>query len=1025
MATKHEAVRKVLNTHFIFSRLTEEGKTSLEPLFELEKYNAGDVIAEVDQPMTGVYSVYSGSVRFKGYNEDGVRVSLGEQPEDTTFGEVALLRDAVWENQVVASTEVILIKLSGARLREFMQKNPALEAHLQKQIGVVELRKRLRGILGNAHYPPELANEILANIGVKKIAPGKSLFRQGDNDPRLYYIETGSVELVRDMIEGTAVLEKVSKGSLIGEEAALTGQPQTYSAVAVTDVTVLVIKQAEVQKILQTNFELKEKFEQHIRQLKDHEKNQANSIKRAEGADQRIKIDAISESEFKSQSKLKDIDVFKVTYQGNEAECVPACLAMITQYYGKRFTLGQCRELTSISSSEATLPQVCSAAETMGFRAKPYRCKFEQLQELELPCIILWENYHYVVLHKARDGSVKVADPQAGSRKMSRKEFEAGWDGTVIVMEPTQKFTQLEPPKSPLAGFIGYLLPYRMYFLEAFIAAVVLNLLGLATPLFIQNIVDKVVVHNDHALLNMMLMGMAMVSVFSLMTSSAQSLLLAHTIARIDMKMMSEFYRHVLSLPMKFFLNRQIGDILTRFGENQKIRGIIAGSSITVVLNTMMIFLYLMMMFLYSPHLTIMVLVFIPIYIINTLVFTPKLKKISNELFLSNSSQQSHLIESLHGVEAIKSTANEYYARAKWEDAFVEKTNLGYKAAKISLLFNTFSQLINLTSTITILWYGANEVMESQMTIGGLMGFNMLMGSVMGPIMSMVGLWGQLQEIRIAMDRVNDVNQIKPEQEPVSSPERMPVILSHMEGRLDFRNVKFRYGGEESPLILNNFNLTIQPGQTVALVGPSGCGKSTVIKMVMGFNMPISGECLIDGKDLMALDLGSFRRNVGVVLQDSFLFSETVAGNIALGESEPDMNAVREAARLSSADDFIVRLPLGYQTRLGEKGISVSGGQRQRICIARALYRRPKILIFDEATSALDNESEQRIQQNMKSILKGKTAVVIAHRLSTIRDADYICFMENGVVLEKGTHDELVAAKGRYYQLAKKQFNLA
>jgi len=1024
MPTKFEAVRKVLDTHFIFSRLTEEGKKGLEPLFEIEQYNAGDLIADVNQPMTAIYSVYSGTVRFKGINEEGRRISLGEQPEESTFGEVALLKDSNWDHQIVASTDTILIKLPAQKLREYVHKNPALEQHLQKQVGVVELRKRLRGILGTAQYSPEMASEILNNIGVKKIPAGKYVFKQNDDDARMYYIETGSVELVRDMLEGTAVLEKVGKGSLIGEEAAVTGAHQTYSALAVTDVTVLVMRQPEVQKILAANAELKEKIDARIHQRKEAEKTQATHIKRAEGADMRIKVDAITESEFKAGAGTKVIENFKVVYQNSESECVPACLAMVTNYYGRNFTLGQIREIANIHANEALLPDVCNAAEMMGFRAKPYKCTFEDLGKLELPCIILWENYHYMVLYRVSDTNAWVGDPEKGLRKLSRKEFETGWDGMLVVCEPTQKFRHLEPVANPWARFIAYLLPYKIHFMEAMIAALVMNLLSLATPLFIQNIVDKVVVHKDKGLLNMMLIGMGMTAIFKLMTSTTQNLLIAHTISRVDLNLMAEFYRHILSLPMKFFQGRQIGDILTRFGENQKIRGILAGSTITVILNTLMLVVYFMMMRIYSPTLTWFVIFFIPWYIFNTLFFTPRIKAVANQIFLSNTQQQSSLIESLSGIEAIKSTGNEYWARSRWENAFVDRVNLSYKQSKLGLLFDTIGQLINLSASISVLWYGANEVMDGKMSIGELMGFNMLMGSVMGPVMQFVGLFNSFAEVRISMDRVNDINNVKPEQEPVTNPEKIPTILSKVEGRLQFRNIKFRYGGEESPLILNNFNVTIDPGTSVAFVGPSGCGKSTVIKMIMGFNMPYSGECLVDGKDITSLDLISYRRQVGIVLQDSFLFSDTVAGNIALGDTEPDMNAVREAARLSSADDFIVRLPLGYQTMLGEKGIKVSGGQRQRICIARALYRRPKILIFDEATSALDNESEARIQQNMKSIMAGRTSISIAHRLSTIKDSDFICFCENGQVLERGSHDDLVAMKGRYYNLAKKQFNL-
>jgi len=1024
MATKQEEVRKILDTHFIFSPLSPTDKRAIEDLFEIEKYPAGGAIAEAGRPMTGLYSVYSGSIRMKGFNDSGKRISLGEQAEDSTFGEISLLTDTNWDQQIVASSDAILLKLPSSKLRQFLRLNPHLEQHFRQQIGTIEMRKRLRGILGSAQYSPDLATEILNNIGVKKIKRGTYAFKQGDEDPRLYYIEGGSAELVRDMIEGTVVLEKVSRGGLIGETGAVTGQPQNYSALAVTDLTVLVIRAPEVKKILDTNFELKEKLDQRIRQLKEKEKDHASALKRQEGMDQRIHLDAISESDFKRLAKKTEVGKFKVLKQGAPNENVATCLAMISTHFGKPFTIGQVQEIANINTETATLPQVCSAGEQMGFRTKYYNVKYDQLRQLELPAIILWENFHYVVIYRATESAIYVADPLTGLKTINRREFEAGWDGVVVVTEPTQKFKTLDAPEHPYGRFIGFLLPYKFYFAEAFLAVLVMNILGLASPLFVQNIVDKVVVHKDAALLNMMLLGMVMVTLFTLITSAAQSLLLAHVIARIDMKMMSEFYRHILSLPLRFFQSRQIGDILSRFGENQKIRGILAGTTITAVLDALMIVLYIMMMLIYNKMLTIMVICFIPIYIFNTLFFTPRLNDIYNQLFLSNAASQSSLIESLHGIEAIKSTANEYWARSRWEDAFVENVNLGYKCAKVSLLFGIISQLINLSANISILWVGANEVIEDKLSIGELMGFNILMGEVMGPILNMVNLWSSLAEIRIAMDRVNDVAIVKPEQSFVTSSGAPPAVVSKLEGRIEFRNTCFRYGGEDTPLILNNFNLIIEPGQSVAFVGPSGCGKSTAIKMIMGFNMPTGGECLVDGKDITAIDLNSYRRQIGVVLQDSYLFSDTVAGNIALGDTEPDMNAVRDAARLSSADDFIARLQQGYQTPLGEKGIQVSGGQRQRICIARALYRRPKILIFDEATSALDNESEARIQQNMKAILTGKTSIAIAHRLSTVRDCDFICFMENGQVQEKGNHDELVAMKGRYYELAKKQFDL-
>ncbi|MBT4838490.1 MAG: peptidase domain-containing ABC transporter, partial [Methylococcales bacterium] len=526
---------------------------------------------------------------------------------------------------------------------------------------------------------------------------------------------------------------------------------------------------------------------------------------------------------------------------------------------------------------------------------------------------------------------------------------------------------------------------------------------------------------------------MVMIAIFKTLSVTVQSLLLAHTTARIDLRMMSEFYRHVLSLPMGFFLTRNKGEILARFGENQKIRAIIAGSTITVVLNTVMVVLYFMMMFTYNSGLTLIVMFFIPMYITITLYFTPKIKAISQQIFLTGAQQQGHLIESLNGIEAIKATANEYFARSRWENSFVSNVNMGYRQAKIALLSSSLNQLVGLAASVSVLWYGANEVMDGNMTIGELMGFNMLMGLVVGPILQMVGLWNSALEVSIAVDRVSDVLNVKSEQPPISNPNHVPSRLDNCRGRITFEKACFSYmAGDKEHYIMNDFDLVIESGTRVAFVGASGCGKSTIAKMVLGFNMPKSGQCLIDGKEIRSLDLDNLRQNIGVVLQDSFIFSGTVAQNIAFGDPEPDMQVVKEAAESAGADEFIINYPVGYQTLIGEKGMGISGGQRQRICIARALYRKPTIMIFDEATSALDNDSEARIQANMETILKGKTSITIAHRLSTIIDSDMICYIKDGKVNEKGTHEQLIDPEfikknnyeGHYYGLAKGQFDL-
>lgn len=1051
MSARDDAVRFVLNSHLMFSGLGSEDKQQLAPLFEVQLVKVGDRIADQGRPMEGMVVVYSGKLRLK-ETKNGKRVSLGELGADSTLGELSLLQPQAWPYQVEASEDTTLLVLPAAKVKPLLAASPTLSRGFKTQVGLVELGQRLRGMLGTARYTPEQFSEILTKIGVKKSKKGKAIFVQDGDDRRLYYIENGTVDLVRTLISGEkVVLDRVGAREIIGEGGALpdidSGGRHPHTALCITDTTVLVINEAEVQKILALNPALHERLRVRYQSLRVKEQEEAEIKNRAEGADQRIRLaNAITEEEFLAKHGAKAIEAFPEVRQLSEADNAAACLTMITQHYGKPFLLGQIRELGNISVASATPNAIVTAAELMGFRGRAYSVTFAEMRKMQLPVIIGWEGYHWSVVYRITDKEVFFSDSAIGQGKVTIDAFMTGWTraqvsgvavddpnvGVVIALDPTVEFMRLEPPKKPIYHFLDYILPHKKYFFEALIAAFTINILGLATPLFVQNIVDTVVVHKDVSLLNIMLVGMGLVTIFTVLCKVAQSLLLAYTTARIDSKMLAEFYRHILSLPMSFFLSRNKGEILARFGENSKIRAIITGSTISVVMNMLMVIIYLGMMFAYNVTLTIVALLFIPLYLAIIAFFVPRIKAIAQKVFLANTQAQGFLIESLNGIEYLKATSNEYMARARWENEMVETVNLQFKNQRLDLFSKSLYEMVQLGSTITILWIGANAVINGAMTVGELMGFQMLMGFVMGPILGMLALVGQWQEVRIAIDRVSDVLTVKPEQEMLR-PEAMPAVMSHVRGHVQFEKVNFSYvsNGKENA-IMRDFDLEVEPGMRVAFVGPSGCGKSTIAKMLLGFNVAQGGVCKIDGKDIRSIELSSLRRNIGVVLQDSFLFYGTVAQNIALGDPEPDMQAVKEASRLAGADDFIINYPLGYNTMVGEKGISVSGGQRQRICIARALYRKPKILIFDEATSALDNESEARIMENMQGILAGRTSFTIAHRLSTVMDSDLICYISNGNVLEKGTHRELIDPRyiramgyeGRYYKMAQTQFDL-
>lgn len=1050
MESHQDIIKALLTNHIMFNQLSAEDRNVLEGMFDVEEFEPGQIIAEQFTPMPGMYNLYSGKILVK-QTVEGRRIFIDEMSKGWTFGELSLVKGCNWEYRLVAGSKVVVFILRAEKVHEYLETKPALAEIFKKHVGQIQLGHRLKNILGSGKYTSDQFSEILNSLGIKRVPNGTPLFSKGDNDSRLYYIEEGTVDLISSIEDDEVVLDRCTRGELIGEVTALSepdmngGQP--YTALAVTDVTVLVIQQPEVRKILSINANLHNRLQERARDLKQTEREEVEALSQVKAVYSRIKLaDAVTEKEFLALEEQKDFGEFPIVRQGDESECGAACLTMVTRHYGKSFNLEQIKELSNMSSSETTLANIINGAESLGYGAKACAPTFDDLKNLKLPGIVGWEGNHYAVVYRVDNRKVYLADPLQGQKTLTREEFITGWTradisekksaeerGLFIALNPTVKFENLDQPKKPIYHFVRYLTPHKKFFLEAFIASLIINLLVLATPLFVQTIVDTVVVHKDVSLLNIMLGGMALVSIFMTLTRVVQRLLLAHTTARIDMRLMSDFYRHILSLPISFFLTRNKGEILARFGENTKIRAILTGSTITVILNALLLAIYFLMMFAYSSKLSFIVIAFIPGYIGLILYFTPRIKAFAQKIFLANSQSQAYLIEALNGIETIKATSNEYMARSRWENAFVENVNNAFRQAKLILMSSSSHDLLRLASNTLILWYGANQVIDGNMSIGELMGFNMLVGLVMVPIQEVVQLWDQFQEVRISIDRVSDILNIDPEQEPVSSPDKMPVVLGECQGKIEFAKVNFTYvaSGKENH-VMKDFDLVIEPGQHIALVGPSGCGKSTIAKMILGFNIPKTGECKVDGRSILDLDLASLRKHIGMVLQDSFLISGTVAENIALGDPEPDMMAVKRAAKLGGIHGEIVKWPIGYRTPIGEKGMGISGGQRQRVCIARALYKHPKILIFDEATSALDSQSEKIIQAKMRDILKGRTSITIAHRLSTIVDADMICYISDGKVAEKGTHKELTDSAylkkrnytGKYYKLAQEQFNL-
>jgi ATP-binding cassette subfamily B protein len=671
-----------------------------------------------------------------------------------------------------------------------------------------------------------------------------------------------------------------------------------------------------------------------------------------------------------------------------------------------------------MSREGASLYSVAVAAEALGFRARGLRVSYEHLSKIKLPAIAHWEGYHFVVLYEAKPDRVVVADPAIGLRRFTREEFSQGWTGHLIELTPTPKLEGVVESKTTLGRFLPLLKPYRKLLFEIFLASLVIQLFGLASPIFMQVIVDQVLVHKSVPMLNLMLIGMLIIAVFQTVTVALRYYLMVHTTRRIDLEMVVAFYRQVLSLPMRYFEERKVGDILKRFGENEKVREMLTGRALGVILDCLMIVVYAGLMLYYNAKLTLLALAFMPGYALLTFIVTPIMRRQYREAFQREAEAESHLVESVAAVGTVKATAAERRIRWKWEGLMVRALNVQFRSALTNIGAYSVGSILQTLSATFLLWYGAHLVMADELSVGQLMAFNVLVGSVTHPILNLIDLWHDFQEVNVALERLNEVFDARPEEDPLKKAlTRLPPVR----GQIKFENVTFRYPTRGDRNALQNINLEIYPGQTVALIGRSGAGKTTFANLLLRLHEPNEGRIFIDGYDLRQVSLASLRAQVGVVPQEVFLFSGTIRENIALGDPEAPLAEVVGAAMLAGAHEFISELPLGYETVIGERGQSLSGGQKQRVAIARALFKKPRILIFDEATSALDSESERAIQQNLDSILKDRTTLVIAHRLSTVRNADLIVVLDRGVVVEMGNHYSLMEQRGLYYYLNSQQ----
>jgi len=708
--------------------------------------------------------------------------------------------------------------------------------------------------------------------------------------------------------------------------------------------------------------------------------------------------------------------------QQSASDCGAASLVMIARYWGKRFSINRLRDLANVDRNGASLRGLSAAAESIGFSTKPVKASLDQLAKQNLPAIAHWEGKHYIVVYKITRKQVIIADPALSQLTLTHAQFKAGWTGVALLLQPTVLIDRSQSDQTSFWQFFELAKPHGIVLLEVFIASLFIQIFGLITPLFTQMILDNVVKHQSQLTLTAFGVGLLIFTLFRVAMTGLRQYLLDQTANRVDLALIVGFIRHTFRLPLSFFESRYVGDIISRVQENHKIQRFLTGEALSILLDLLTVFIYVGLMLWYSWQMALLALVIVPPFVFLTLIATPFLQKTSRDIFNALSGESSYLIEALTGIRTVKSLAVEQTVRWHWEELLNKSLKSNFAGQVISNRLQIFSSTIEGLATTGLLWFGASLVIQGQLTAGQLVAFNMLLGNVIHPFQRLTVLWNQVQEVVIAIERIHDVIEASPEEDfQYQSRQSLPLIR----GFLGFNNVTFRYHPESDVNVLENLSFDVKAGQTVALVGRSGSGKTTISKLILGLYPPTDGKVLIDGQDITSISLRSLRSQIGVVDQDTFLFGGTIRENIAIGHPSATLEEIMEAARQAGADLFIKKLPMGYETQIGEGGGMLSGGQRQRIAIARALLGNPQLLIFDEATSNLDAESERIIQNNLTNIRKNRTTIIIAHRLSTVRNADLILVLDKGVLVESGTHEELMTKRGQYFYLNQQQLDVA
>ena len=714
-------------------------------------------------------------------------------------------------------------------------------------------------------------------------------------------------------------------------------------------------------------------------------------------------------------------------------DCGPTCLKIIAQYHGRNYSLQTLREKCHINREGVSLLGISDAAELIGLKPTGVIIEWKELREsAPLPCIVHWNQQHFIVVYKIKRNKVYVSDPGAGLLVYDEKQFVKSWaqsngqkfpKGIALILEPTPAFYIEKGDEDKRMNFyqlLTYLKPYKNYLAQLTIAMLTASILSLILPFLTQSVVDKGIGTNDLSFVIMMLIAQVALIFGQMANNLIRSWLMLHMTSRISISLISNFLSKLMRLPISFFDSKKLGDIMQRIGDFDRIQSFLTESMLSIVMAVLTFIIYGFVIGGYNIKILGIFLFGSLLYVLWILLFMKRRRKLDYMRFQEASNNQSSIVQLITGMQDIKLNNCEKQKRWEWERIQARLFHVSVKGLALGQTQDVGGTFIDQTKNVVISFIAASSVIDGGMTLGMMTALQYILGQLNAPISQFIQFVQSTQDAKISLERLGEIQE-KEDEEPMNKS-----FISEIPNDVEiiFKDVTYQYDGPHSPKAVNYVSLTIPPNKVTAIVGSSGSGKSTIVKMMLGFYQPIEGEILLCGKNLSLYSHSAWRRVCGSVMQDGYIFSDTIANNIGVCDEIPDMERINYAAKIANINDFIESLPLGYNTKIGSDGMGLSSGQKQRILIARAAYKNAKMLFFDEATNSLDANNERTIMKKLKKMFNNKTVVVVAHRLSTVKNADNIIVMDHGSVIEQGNHAELIATRGYYYRLVKNQLEL-